>query len=91
MESIVFNVPMIVLPVFGDQFDNGANVQRLGIGFNFRCPQEELTPESFGKAVMQLIDPMNDYRTKIKNVAGNMKNEGSGATKAVELILSVTR
>lgn len=68
-------------------------MQRLGIGFNFRCPQEELTPESFGKAVMQLIDPMNDYRTKIKNVnvAENMKNEGGGATKAVELILSVTR
>ncbi|CAG2102502.1 unnamed protein product [Medioppia subpectinata] len=44
-ESMYFGKPMIVLPFFGDQLDNGQQIQHKGFGITlnaFRCTEEEL-------------------------------------------------
>lgn len=92
MESIVYNVPMIVVPAFGDQIENADSVQRTNMGFGFRHPFKTLTVETLGKAVTELLDPepTNKYRAAVKSSKEKMEATG-GVTKAIELILSVTK
>jgi len=92
LESMVYHVPMIVVPLFGDQPDNADNVQRSNMGFGFRYPLRTLSPESLGKSVAELLDPdpMNKYRAAVKSTAEKMEATG-GAAKAIELILNVAK
>eukprot|EP00931_Biecheleriopsis_adriatica_P062079 TRINITY_DN37376_c0_g1_i1.p1 TRINITY_DN37376_c0_g1~~TRINITY_DN37376_c0_g1_i1.p1 ORF type:complete len:468 (-),score=82.52 TRINITY_DN37376_c0_g1_i1:231-1634(-) len=92
MESIVYHVPMIVVPAFGDQPDNADSVQRSNMGFGFRYPLKTLSKESLSKAVAELLDPdpTTKYREAVKSTAERMEATG-GAAKAIELILSVAK
>ena len=38
MESVVYHVPMIVVPVMGDQPDNARNVEKLNMGAGWPEP-----------------------------------------------------
>eukprot|EP00584_Thalassiosira_punctigera_P000320 CAMPEP_0172538666 /NCGR_PEP_ID=MMETSP1067-20121228/10013_1 /TAXON_ID=265564 ORGANISM="Thalassiosira punctigera, Strain Tpunct2005C2" /NCGR_SAMPLE_ID=MMETSP1067 /ASSEMBLY_ACC=CAM_ASM_000444 /LENGTH=439 /DNA_ID=CAMNT_0013324211 /DNA_START=126 /DNA_END=1446 /DNA_ORIENTATION=+ len=88
MESIVYNVPMIVIPAMGDQPDNATNVQKLGMGVAFHEPKKTLTAESLGAAVTQLLEPKGAYRAAVASTAERMEAAG-GAAKAIDLILGV--
>lgn len=90
MESVMFGVPMVVIPAFGDQPANADNVQKLNMGITFQRPRETLGAESLGKAISQLLDPTlsEEYRAAIVSTAERMQAAG-GAAKAIELILNV--
>ncbi|XP_022179701.1 UDP-glucuronosyltransferase 2C1-like [Myzus persicae] len=62
-ESIYHGVPMLAIPVFGDQQGNSLRAQYQGIAIQF--PYFELTHEAFGSALHKLlIDPT--YRENAK-------------------------
>src|SRR5204862_2081066 len=45
-ESLHFGTPMVVLPLFWDQYDNAQRVDELGLGIRldtYRCDREDLT------------------------------------------------
>ena len=98
MESVMFGVPMVVIPAFGDQPANADNVQKLNMGITFQRPRETLGAESLGKAISQLLDPtlseeyraaMRPRRRECKPQAERMQAAG-GAAKTIELILNVS-
>ena len=44
-ETFFYGKPMLVMPLFGDQFDNAQRIQEVGLGFKLRplhCTEEEL-------------------------------------------------
>ena len=44
-ETFYYGKPMLILPLFGDQFDNGQRLQETGLGLKlnpFRCSEKEL-------------------------------------------------
>ena len=90
MESVAFGVPMVVVPVFGDQPNNADNVQKLKMGVAFRRPRETFGAESFVRALTTLLDPAlsNGHREAVASTAERMRAAG-GAAKAIELILGV--
>jgi len=92
MESIVYDVPMIVAPGFGDQIENADSVQRTGMGFGFRYPMKTLNSATLGNAVSELLDPepTNKYRAAVKASKEKMEATG-GVTKTIEIIASVTK
>jgi UDP:flavonoid glycosyltransferase YjiC (YdhE family) len=92
MESIVYSVPMVVIPAFGDQIDTADSVQKSGMGFGFRYPLKTLDVESLSKAVAELLDPTpaNRYRAAVKSSKKKMETTG-GATKSIEIIMSITK
>lgn len=88
MESIAHGVPMVVVPVMGDQPKNARNVQRLGMGIAFHDLKETLNAQSLGAAMAKLADPQGAYRAAIAATARRMEDAG-GAAKAIELIMGV--
>lgn len=92
MESIVYNVPMIVVPAFGDQIENADSIQRTNMGFGFRYPLKTLSVESLSKAVAELLcpEPTNKYMAAVKSSKEKMETTG-GVAKAIEIITSVTK
>ena len=89
MESVVYHVPMIVVPVMGDQPDNARNVEKLNMGATFHEPKKSLNAESLRTAVTQLLDPKGAYRAAVVSTAERMEGAG-GASKAIDLILGAT-
>lgn len=66
-EGLSLGVPLLVLPFFGDQYDNGYAVQRSGVGFNFPVPPEEqgdnpisLNPERESFTKEELLHRLDD-------------------------------
>ncbi|XP_069483228.1 UDP-glucuronosyltransferase 3A2 [Ambystoma mexicanum] len=56
LEAIHHGIPVLGIPLFGDQFDNMARVSAKNFGI--AVPPEQLTAERFATAMMQLIaDP----------------------------------
>merc|ERR1711920_1068143 len=78
MESIVYRVPMVVVPAFGDQTDTADSVQKASLGFGFRYPLRTLTADSLGKAVTALLDPepTNKFRSAVDAAADRMQATG---------------
>jgi len=56
-EALGHGVPMIVVPMFGDQPLNGDSIAKCGAGINFRSPMQSLTTESLRGALDQLLEP----------------------------------
>jgi len=89
-EALGFGVPMVVVPVFGDQPTNGDSVARSGAGFSFRRPLESLTAEALRTAVATILDPekSNSYRAAAQDLMRRAKEAG-GAVAAAKAINSL--
>mmetsp|Transcript_144977 Transcript_144977/g.403828 ORF Transcript_144977/g.403828 Transcript_144977/m.403828 type:complete len:153 (-) Transcript_144977:169-627(-) len=89
-EAMGFGVPMVVVPVFGDQPTNADSVARCGAGFSFRRPLESLTTEAVKTAVAAILDPdeSNSYRAAAQDMMRHAKEAG-GAVAAARVISSL--
>lgn len=69
-ECLMYGVPMIILPVFADQFDNAQRIEDLELGKRldvFNCTKQEL---------LQAIDQVLEDKSlidKIKNIGSEMR------------------
>jgi UDP:flavonoid glycosyltransferase YjiC (YdhE family) len=81
-ESLYFGKPMVVLPLFWDQYDNAQRVDELGFGRRlapYTCSAEELTAA---------IDALLADRTlgaRLETVSARVRSE-PGTVKAADLI-----
>ena len=84
-ESFYYGKPMIVLPLFADQFDNAQRIHEKGFGIRlkpFKSSQKE-----FLDAIDKLIND-NELKVKMEKIAKRIQNSNSNE-KAAELIESV--
>merc|ERR1712139_747364 len=89
-EALGFGVPMVVVPVFGDQPINADTVTRVGAGFSFKRPLETLTVEALNEAVMAILNPGagNTHRAGAEVMMHQMKQAG-GVQAAADYIAQV--
>ncbi len=81
-EALHFGKPMIVLPLFWDQFDNAQRMAELGIGV--RLPTYDFEDEELRDAVAQLVVD-GDLRRRM-SVEGARIRTRDGTTVAADLI-----
>lgn len=77
-EASFHGVPMVLVPIFGDQFDNGLTIENFGIGLviNFK----DITSEKIIKTVNKVIND-DSFTTKAKQVASQIVYPGRKVTK----------
>ena len=81
-ESIHFGKPMVVLPLFWDQYDNAQRVHETGFGI--RLDTYRFTDEQLTGAIERLLAD-NELRTRVA-AAGAVVRSRSGTQRAADLI-----
>ena len=84
-EIFYFGKPCIILPLFGDQFDNAQRVQEKGFGMRlstYSCSEEELL-----QSIEKLLADQS-LQERLKLVSNKMK-ENDNRTKVAEMIESL--
>jgi len=86
MESIAASVPMLVLPWFSDQHDNGAIVSREKLGLSFSDPVKDCSIALLKSNVQILFqDKDGAFASNLARVRKKLSDAG-GVAKAVEAI-----
>ncbi|XP_054154041.1 NDP-glycosyltransferase YjiC-like [Oppia nitens] len=73
-ETFNYGKPMIVLPLFADQFDNAQRVQDLGLGIRlnaYKCTDEELLT-----AIEKLLND-NELNEKLQKISQRIQSDNS--------------
>jgi len=86
-EALHFGKPMIVLPLFWDQYDNAQRVDELGFGV--RLPTYAFEDDELRSAVDRLVDD-EDLRTRMNAIGGAIRAE-DGLGRAADLIEALGR
>ena len=86
-EALHFGKPMIVLPLFWDQYDNAQRAQELGFGV--RLPTYAFEDEELRSAVDRLVDDAA-LRARMETVGDAIRAE-AGLDRAADLIEAVGR
>jgi MGT family glycosyltransferase len=86
-EAFHFGKPMVVLPLFWDQYDNAQRVQELGFGV--RLPTYAFEDDELRSAVDRLVDDA-DLRARTESIGAAIRDE-DGLARAAELIERVGR
>ena len=86
-EAFHFGKPMIVLPLFWDQYDNAQRVQELGFGV--RLPTYAFEDDELRSAVDRLVEDA-DLRTRMESVGAAIR-AADGLGRAADLIEQVGR
>src|SRR5262245_8521962 len=86
-EAFHFGKPMIVLPLFWDQYDNAQRVQELGFGV--RLATYDVEDDEPRSAVDRLVDDA-DLRARMDAVGAEIR-AGEGLARAADLIEQVGR
>ena len=87
-EGLDAGVPLIVVPLFGDQPLNGDRVASLVAGVCFRDPLKALTPEALEAAVTRALAPGGKLAEGARKLKMQLTESG-GASTAAETILAV--
>ena len=85
-EGLSFGVPLVVVPMFGDQPGNAQAVEDRRAGFAFVNPLESLTTSALQSSVTQLLAEGNPYLETAKAMSAEIKQAG-GVPLAAELVL----
>ena len=85
-EGLSFGVPLVVVPMFGDQPGNADAVAQRGAGFSFRNPLESLTTSALQSSVAQLLAEGNAFQGTAKAMSAEIQQAG-GVKLAAELVL----
>jgi len=87
-EALSLGVPMVVVPVFGDQPVNADVIARTGAGISFRHPLVTFNDDSLRIALDKLLDESaeNSFRVSAQAMAKRCKSAG-GVSTAVDVIL----
>ena len=88
MESLLHHVPVVVIPVFGDQINNADRAHAACLGVGFRYPLRTLSAQALRDAVLEMVDERSDnpFLLAIDVAMSRMERTG-GPGKAVDLIL----
>ena len=84
-ECLHFGKPMVVLPLFWDQYDNAQRMEELGLGV--RLPTFEFEDAQLGEAVDRLIAD-EAVRTRLKEISRRLQ-ANPGTERAAEHIESL--
>lgn len=87
VEGLYFGKPMIILPLVGDQNDNGTRVEEKGLGYTFHpyfVKEEELNEK------IDLLTSNNDLKERLNNISKKMK-ESKTSQQAVTRIEEVIK
>ena len=84
-ECLHFGKPMVVLPLFWDQYDNAQRMDELGLGV--RLPTFEFEDAQLGEAVSRLIAD-EDAAARLKEISGRLQ-ANPGTDRAAEHIESL--
>ncbi len=84
-EALHFGVPMVVLPLFWDQYDNAQRIDETGFGRRLSTYEHE--PEELRAAIAELLadEPL---RTRLDAVSARLR-ASRGTERAAELIAAV--
>lgn len=84
-KSLVFGVPLVCVPILGDQPDNAARVVARGAGI--RIPPDA-PPEQIGAAIERVLnDPK--FRTAAQKLGAAIEREGDAIDRAMSAIEDV--
>jgi MGT family glycosyltransferase len=86
-EALHFGKPMIVLPLFWDQYDNAQRVDELGLGV--RLPTYAFEDDELRSAVDRLVAE-EDLRARMDAIGASIRAE-DGLRRAVDLIEALGR
>jgi len=93
-EALSFGVPMVVVPVFGDQPINCDAAVGSGAALGFRQPLSTVSPDALRSAFSQLMAGGSSFQAAAQGMSQKMLEAGGvdGATDAIlGLVDSVTR
>ena len=76
---------MLVLPYFGDQFNNGAIVSREGVGLDHNNPVLTCTTEALKSDIERLLEDHDAFASNCKRLHESLKEAG-GSEKAGKCI-----
>ena len=88
-EGLSYGVPLVVIPMFGDQPGNADAVAERGAGFAFRNPLETLTAQALQSSIAQLLESDesgNHFLATAKAMSADIGQAG-GLPMAAELVL----
>ncbi|CAE7021665.1 yojK [Symbiodinium natans] len=87
-EALGFGIPVVGVPLFGDQVSNSRSLAESGAGISFASPLQTLSGPPLRAAVRQLVDadPGNPFRQAAEGLGRRMQAAG-GVKRAVEVIL----
>ena len=86
-ESFYYGKPLIIMPLFVDQYDNAQRVHEKGFGIKldpFKCTKEHLA-----KAIQTLIND-NQFKEKIKQISQRIQRDAK-KDKLVQLIKGLVK
>eukprot|EP00927_Polykrikos_kofoidii_P031005 TRINITY_DN26670_c0_g1_i1.p1 TRINITY_DN26670_c0_g1~~TRINITY_DN26670_c0_g1_i1.p1 ORF type:complete len:496 (-),score=69.18 TRINITY_DN26670_c0_g1_i1:94-1581(-) len=89
-EAVLNKIPLIVVPLVGDQPPNADKVAAVKCGFSFRYPYKTLQKEALMNAVTTLTDASSasPYKKALDTVVAEVE-EGGGPDNAAKLILAL--
>ncbi|CAE7777190.1 tars3 [Symbiodinium sp. CCMP2592] len=87
-EALRFGVPLVGVPLFGDQVPNSQSVAQAGAGVAFGRPLETLSSTALRSSIRQLVDaaPGNPFRQAAQGLSKRMQSAG-GVVRAADVIL----
>mmetsp|Transcript_44395 Transcript_44395/g.96463 ORF Transcript_44395/g.96463 Transcript_44395/m.96463 type:complete len:514 (-) Transcript_44395:123-1664(-) len=91
-EALYYGIPLVVVPIFGDQPVNADAVERTSAGVSFRHPLKSLTSAALREATRKMLEEEGDnsHRSSAKALAESLKAAG-GASAAATAILDSAR